>query len=204
MKTDRNLPKPPRRRIRGVWNVPSTCPGCAREHTLTERPMPSAQLIRGEEIHCDVKKWVCAQCGAAFMSPAQATDGVRVAVSTYQRKHGLLTADEIRAGRRKFDLSVSELAQAADLGEATVKRLEAGTTVQRASTNRLLLTILSEERELPHCSFTLDCPDVADLCLPVRCPWNDEEPWNNPSPWSTLVIGTCFEPADSNELALAV
>ena len=165
--------------------------------------MPAVQLIRDEEIHCDVMKWVCAECGAAFMSPAQATEAVKRAVTAYQEKHGLLTADQIRNGRHRLALSVSELASKADLGEATVKRLEAGTTVQRAGTNTLLLTILSGEPELPDYRISLSCSDFTTQCQPLNCPWNDDKAWNNPNPWSDLESGASFNSANYCELALA-
>lgn len=165
--------------------------------------MPSTQLIRKEDIRCDVRKWVCAECGAAFMSPAQATDAVRLSISAYQQKHGLLTADQIRTGRLRIGLSVAELADEADLGEATIKRLEAGTTVQRPGTNTLLLTILSDDAELPDYKVCLSCADFSTLCLPVDSAWDDEQPWNNPSPWESPVFGSFCNPANNHELALA-
>lgn len=148
-------------------------------------------------------KWVCAECQTVFMSPSQATESVKLAVTAYQQKHALLTADEIRNGRHRMGLGVSDFAHAADLGEATVKRLEAGTTVQQPSTNRLLLTILSEEQELPDYTISMNCSDFANLCLPVPSYWNDEEPWNEQKPWKNEKTYMDFSAADSNELALA-
>ncbi|MCF7733111.1 MAG: hypothetical protein K9N23_15585 [Akkermansiaceae bacterium] len=185
------------------WSVPANCPGCSKEGTLTEHLMPTCQLIRGEEIHCQVPKWVCAHCGAAFMSPAQATAGVRIAVTAYQREHGLLTAEDIQVGRHRLGLRVAELAEEAEIGEATIKRLEAGTTVQRHGTNRLLLNILSDETELPDYQITMDFPDFPTLCLPLPSPWEDDKPWNNPGPWAAQAsLGAyAFNP---KEFALAV
>jgi DNA-binding transcriptional regulator YiaG len=171
--------------------------------SLGEQLVQSMQLIRGEDIVCQVKKWVCAGCEAAFMSPSQATESVKAAVIAYQQKHRLLTAGEIRAGRHRLQLGVSDFAHAADLGEATVKRLEAGTTVQQPSTNRLLLTILSEEQELPDYTISMDCSDFGNLCLPVPSYWGDEKPWNEKKPWKNHEIDMDFNVANSNDLALA-
>lgn len=205
--TNRNLPKPPRRKNRGNWNVPAVCPGCTNEGTLVERLMPSSQLIGGEEIHCEVTKWTCKECDAAFMSPAQATESVKRAVTAYQLKHDLLTAAQIREGRKKKGLSVSELAHEADLGVATIKRIEAGTTVQRLGTNTLLLTVFNHEDEvLPDYEISLDCKDFAVACSVALSKWKDEVPWNLPDPWNSQsgADSMMYCAADSNELALAV
>ncbi len=166
----------------------------------------AVQLIRDEEIECDVKKWVCMGCNAAFMSPAQASDAVKRAISIFQMKHGLLTADQIRAGRKSKGLTVSELADASDLGVATIKRLEAGTTVQRASTNKLLLTVFSQEdEELPDYQILIHSKNIAVACSITLSKWNSEVPWNTPDPWNSqlLIDGTTFCADDSNEFALA-
>ncbi len=140
------------------------------------------------------------------MSPKQATDAVKRAVAVFQVKHGLLTAEKIREGRRNKGLSVSELADEAVLGVATIKRLEAGTTVQRSGTNTLLLTVFChEDEELPDYKMSLDCKDFASVCSAAFAKWRDEEPWNSPDPWEgqSVAMQTLFA-ADSNELALAV
>lgn len=183
--------------------VPGCCPGCARTGALAVRLVPTTQEICGEEIVADVEKWACGNCGASFMSPAQATEAVKRAVRTYQVKHGLFTADEIRAGRQRLGISVGELADASEIGEATVKRLEAGTTVQRAGTNKLLQMILHEEAVLPDYKIDLNCTDVAGLCLPPQSQWDDEKPWNGSNGWDDLVSSILSTAADSNELALA-
>jgi putative zinc finger/helix-turn-helix YgiT family protein len=187
--------------------VPAVCPGCSKEGLIEERMIPTTQLISNEEIQCDVKKWVCSGCNAAFMSPKQATDAVKRAVAVYQVKHGLLTAEEIREGRKKKGLTVSELAEAANLGEATIKRLEAGTSVQRLGTNTLLLTVFNnEEEELPDYSFTMEYKYLAGACSALLSKWLENNPWNAPDPWNSQNLGAdnmMLSAADSNELALA-
>ncbi len=182
------------------------CPGCSREGTIKEQWMPTVQLIRDEEIKCDVKKWTCSECGAAFMSPTQATEAVKQAVAICQKKHGLLTADQIREGRRKKGLSVGDLAVVAKLGVATIKRLEAGTTIQRLSTNTLLLTVLAEENDdLPdyHTSIESELISGDDSAVPSQ--WKDEASWNTPDPWGNqqVAIDSMLSAIDSKDLALA-
>jgi putative zinc finger/helix-turn-helix YgiT family protein len=145
--------------------------------------VPATQLIRGEEVRYNAPKFVCSACEAAFMSPAQATEGVRLAVAAYQRKHGLLTADEIRQGRRHLDIDTAELAVRAHIGEATVKRLEAGTTVQQASTNRLLVDVFKVPAELADYSVFFDLNGAGEPCAAESDPWEDGNQWNNPDSW---------------------
>lgn len=203
MKTNRTIPKPPRRGNRG-WVAPSECLACGKEGALSERLVPTVQIIRGEEIRCDVTKWVCSACEAAFMSPKQATESVKFAVEAYQQKHELLTAANIREARERLGISVFELASEANIGVATVKRLEAGTTVQRTGTNTLLSTILGEGGELPDYKIFLECTDFAMACVPAPTAWIDENPWNGSDPWASCPKSEPFSMAYSNELALAV
>lgn len=196
--------KPPRRVPRTGWKLPPRCLTCEAENRFEERSVPCIQEIRGEEVHYQGPKWVCAECGAAFMSPEQATQGVKIAVETYQRKHSLLTAEQIREGRKSKNLSTKELAKGTKLGVATIKRLEAGTTVQQPSTNRLLQVFLSDGAELPDYEFTFDWPAEPAVCHSGPSPWEKGAAWNLKDPWSASVMNSFCEAADSNELALAV
>jgi putative zinc finger/helix-turn-helix YgiT family protein len=67
------------------------------------------------------------------------------AVAIYRRKHGLLSADEIRSIRERFNLTQAELARLLRLGGNTVSRWESGRNVQSAAMDVLLLLI----RDLP-------------------------------------------------------
>jgi len=127
---------------------------------LTEVMVSGLQLIHGTEIRCDVPKYVCGNCEAAFMSPEQATRGVKLAVAEYQQAHGLLTAEKLKAYRKQRGLRTAELAQRSKLGEATIKRLEAGLTVQTPGTNRLLMDIFcppdKADKEMMVWSISID------------------------------------------------
>ena len=67
------------------------------------------------------------------------------AIAIYRKKHGLLSADEIRSIRRRFDLSQAGLARLLRLGANTVSRWESGRNVQTAAMDILLRLI----RDLP-------------------------------------------------------
>lgn len=196
--------KPPRRVPRTGWKLPPHCLTCEAENRFEERSVPCIQEIRGEEVHYQGGKWVCAECDAAFLSPEQATQGVKIAVETYQREHGLLTAEQIRDGRKSKKLSTKELAKGTKLGVATIKRLEAGTTVQQPSTNRLLHVFLSEGSKTSDYELTFCWHTEAAACPSGRSPWQKDAAWNTREPWSPSQMESFLEAADSNELALAV
>lgn len=151
---------------------------------MTERLVPSTQLIRGEDVPCEIKKWACAECGAAFMSPAQATEAVKRAVAAYQVKHGLMTADRIRSGRKKQCLTAGELATKAKVSIVTIKRLEAGTTVQKPGTNKLLEIAVSDDPELADYEIRLECTDFANFCEAIPSAWSSRKSWNVSKPWN--------------------
>jgi putative zinc finger/helix-turn-helix YgiT family protein len=67
------------------------------------------------------------------------------AIAIYRKKHGLLSADEIRAIRERFELTQADLARLLRLGGNTVSRWESGRNVQTAAMDLLLRLI----RDLP-------------------------------------------------------
>ena len=67
------------------------------------------------------------------------------AIAIYRRKHGLLSADEIRAIRERFGLTQGDLARLLRLGANTVSRWESGRNVQTGAMDVLLRLI----RDLP-------------------------------------------------------
>ena len=67
------------------------------------------------------------------------------AIAIDRRKHGLLSADEIRAIRERFNLTQADLAHLLRLGANTVSRWESGRNVQTAAMDILLRMI----RDLP-------------------------------------------------------
>jgi putative zinc finger/helix-turn-helix YgiT family protein len=67
------------------------------------------------------------------------------AISIYRKKHGLLSADEIRAIRERYGLTQADLARLLRLGGNTVSRWESGRNIQTAAMDMLLRLI----RDLP-------------------------------------------------------
>jgi putative zinc finger/helix-turn-helix YgiT family protein len=87
----------------------------------------------------------CRSCGEAVLSLAEARELQRRAIERYRQKYGLLSADEIRAIRRRHDLTQGEFARLLRIGGNTISRWEAGRNVQSAAMDVLLRLI----RDLP-------------------------------------------------------
>jgi putative zinc finger/helix-turn-helix YgiT family protein len=60
------------------------------------------------------------------------------ATALYRRKHGLLSADEVRALRKQLGLTQARLARLLRLGANTISRWESGRNVQTAAMDVLL------------------------------------------------------------------
>jgi putative zinc finger/helix-turn-helix YgiT family protein len=74
----------------------------------------------------------------------------RVTVETY-RQLGLLTPDEIRAGRERLGLNQQELAELLGLGGNTLSRWENGHYYQARSMDRLLRLVFTVPDALRYC-----------------------------------------------------
>ena len=102
--------------------------------------------VNGEEIGVpSVVHLKCPRCGEIVLRFLDAKRFHQDAIALYRRKHGLLSADEIRAIRARFGLTQGGLSRLLRLGANTVSRWESGRNVQTAAMDILLRLI----RDLP-------------------------------------------------------
>jgi putative zinc finger/helix-turn-helix YgiT family protein len=98
--------------------------------------------VNGEEISvpsaAHLRCPACAEVVLRFQDSKRLSED---AIAIYRKKHGLLSADEIRALREQFDLTQANLARFLRLGANTVSRWESGRNVQTASMDMLLRLI---------------------------------------------------------------
>jgi putative zinc finger/helix-turn-helix YgiT family protein len=120
------------------------CPACG---TMMKEARGRLKLpINGEEIAVPSASHLkCPRCGEIVLRFQDAKRLHEDAVEIYRRKHGLLSANEIRAIRERFELNQAELADLLRLGANTVSRWESGKNVQIAAMDTLLRMI----RDLP-------------------------------------------------------
>ena len=123
---------------------PTPCPTCGT--ALAEKHATLRLPINGEEIAVpSARHLACRRCGEVVLRFDDAKRLGVDAIARYRKKHGLLSADEIRAIRKRFELNQADLARLLRLGANTVSRWESGRNVQTAAMDMLLRLI----RDLP-------------------------------------------------------
>jgi putative zinc finger/helix-turn-helix YgiT family protein len=102
--------------------------------------------VNGEEVAVPSAAHLsCPKCHEVVLRYQDARRLSEDAVAIYRRKHGLLSADEIRALREGFNLTQAEFARLLRLGANTLSRWEAGRNAQTEAMDTLLRLI----RDLP-------------------------------------------------------
>jgi len=127
---------------RGLAN--DACPRCAT--TMVERRLTLKVPVNGEDVSVPAALHLrCPRCDEVVLGFTESRRLQEDAIELYRKKHGLLSADEIRAIRQRFGLTQSDLARLLHLGANTVSRWESGRNVQTQAME-LLLRLL---RDLP-------------------------------------------------------
>lgn len=120
------------------------CPACGTG--MKEKRGTLRLPVNGEEVAVPSAVHLsCTKCGEVVLRFQDSKRLGEDAIAMYRRKHGLLSADELRAIRERFDLTQAGLAKLLRLGGNTVSRWESGRNVQTAAMDILLRLI----RDLP-------------------------------------------------------
>jgi putative zinc finger/helix-turn-helix YgiT family protein len=113
---------------------------------MDERRRTLRLPVNGEEIAVPAAAHLrCPKCDEVLLRFQDAKRLGEDAIAIYRKKHGLLSAGEIRAIRERFGLTQAQLARLLRLGANTVSRWESGRNVQTAAMDILLRLI----RDLP-------------------------------------------------------
>jgi putative zinc finger/helix-turn-helix YgiT family protein len=103
-------------------------------------------LVNGEEMAVPAMTHLkCPKCSEIVLRFKEAKRLHEDAIAIYRDKHGLLSADEIRGIRERFELTQADLARLLRLGGNTISRWESGRNVQTAAMDLFLRLI----RDLP-------------------------------------------------------
>lgn len=130
--------------LRGCVLPEDACPSCGTVMKETRRSLKLP--VNGEEITVPSTPHLkCPQCGEVVLRFEAARRLHQDAIAIYRKKHGLLSADEIRELRERFRLTQADLARLLRLGANTVSRWESGRNVQTAAMDLFLRLI----RDLP-------------------------------------------------------
>ena len=120
------------------------CPACGTK--MVEKRGALRLPVNGEEISVPSAVHLsCPKCGEIVLRFQDSKRLHEDAIAIYRKKHGLLSADEIRALRERFGLKQADLSRLLRFGANTVSRWESGRNVQTAAMDMLLRLI----RDLP-------------------------------------------------------
>ena len=120
------------------------CPACGT--TMREARGRMRLPVNGEEMSIPSTPHLkCPNCGETVLRFHDARRLQEDAAAIYRKKHGLLSAAEIRALRERLGFKQEDLARLLRLGANTVSRWESGRNVQTAAMD-ILLRLL---RDLP-------------------------------------------------------
>jgi len=113
------------------------CPACGATMVLKHGTLRLP--VNGEEIAVPSAAYLsCSSCGEVVLRYQDSKRLGEDAIAIYRKKHGLLSADEIRAIRERFRLTQADLARLLRLGANTVSRWESGRNVQTGAMDILL------------------------------------------------------------------
>jgi len=102
--------------------------------------------VNGEEVAVPSAVHLsCPKCHEVVLRYQDARRLSEDAIAIYRRKHGLLSADQIRGIRERFGLTQADFARLLRLGANTLSRWESGRNVQTEAMDTLLRLI----RDLP-------------------------------------------------------
>jgi putative zinc finger/helix-turn-helix YgiT family protein len=141
------MKKTPSRRTgrrRGRVLPSDACPTCGT--TMLEKRARLHLPVNGEDIAVPSAAHLrCPKCDEIMLRFQDSKRLGEDAIAIYRKKHGLLSADEIRAIRQRFDLTQADLTRLLHLGANTISRWESGRNVQTEAMDILLRMI----RDLP-------------------------------------------------------
>ncbi len=129
---------------RGRVAAADACPTCGT--TMVDKRGTLRLPVNGEEIAVPAAAHLhCPKCGEVVLRFRDSKRLGEEAIAIYRKAHDLLSADDIRAIRERFDLTHADLAHLLRLGANTISRWESGRSVQTAAMDVLLRLV----RDLP-------------------------------------------------------
>jgi len=102
------------------------CPSCENEREVDLIRTNEVIDIKGESIEIDVEYLKCKTCGEEFEDPRVEKDPLDDAYREYRRRHEMTQPEEIKALRKRYGLTQTELAKLLGWGGATLSRYENG------------------------------------------------------------------------------
>jgi putative zinc finger/helix-turn-helix YgiT family protein len=104
---------------------------CEADREIRAETVREEYTVRGETIAIDVPRLFCTTCGESSVDEAFGDPTLPV-YAEYRRRRGLLTPEQIRAIREKYDLSQDSFAALLGTSPATLARYESGSLQDKA------------------------------------------------------------------------
>jgi putative zinc finger/helix-turn-helix YgiT family protein len=114
------------------------CVDCGKGRMVMKRVRVPHE-IRGVRFEVEDEARVCSHCGFITIPLARADRHGRLVDETYRRLAGILTAEQIRAARKRLRMNQREFAGYLGVGEASVKRWETGVLPDKSSSDLIQL-----------------------------------------------------------------
>lgn len=116
------------------------CMECGGELFRSSQPITSE--FRGEKlIVCDVEHWCCSSCDEIIYDADDLAAYSKAENAAYRERLGLLSPEEIRAIRRKLDLTQKQFEELLGVSTPTVSRWETGAAVQSKMADNLIRVV---------------------------------------------------------------
>ncbi|MBO8128237.1 MAG: DUF4065 domain-containing protein [Peptococcaceae bacterium] len=102
------------------------CPECDKETQFIIKKEREEHTIRGERITIDLPFLACSLCGLELFDEELTGGALRAAYDEVRKRKGFPSPDELKAIRKKMDLSQRELAKLLGWSHITIHRYEKG------------------------------------------------------------------------------
>jgi len=112
------------------------CPVCDGRASVVREFVDFA--IGNRSATVKVERFACDVCGERFYTPSQAEVAQIAAADEMRKQEGLLTPSQIKAVRRRYNLTQAQFEQLLASGPKTVVRWERGTVFQSRATDLLI------------------------------------------------------------------
>jgi len=102
------------------------CTNCDIKRDYVIKLEEQTFTIRKEKVNAVIKACYCKKCGEPVTVDSIFEENMRTFYDAYRKKKGLLTSKEIKAIRKKRNLSQSDVAELIGCGQKTITRYETG------------------------------------------------------------------------------
>lgn len=120
------------------------CPICEEDRQVEEICEDTDLEVRGEIFTVKAHYFRCPECGEEFETSSTSLDPLATAYMEYRRRHNMLTPNEIREFRHKYELTQKELASLLGWGAVTLSRYENGALQDKSHDTELQLARTTE------------------------------------------------------------